>query len=94
MMGMYPRTLGWYPCMEVSMDTRVWVYCGYRSGSALRHPRVYPCRTLATAVLTEAFEGGTDVDACPDDDDIVYALVAGITDAEGLDPSTIEEAWT
>ena len=44
------------------------------------------------AVLTEAFEGGTDVDACPDDDVIMYALVAGITDAEGLDPSTIKEA--
>ena len=28
------------------LDTWVWIYCGYRSGSALRHPWVYPCRTL------------------------------------------------
>ena len=42
-------------------------------------------------MLMEVFEGGTDADAWPDDDDFVYALVAGVTDAEGLDPSTIEE---
>ena len=46
----------------------------------------------AMAVLMEAFEGGMDARGCPDDDDIVYTLVAGVTDAEGLDPSTIEEA--
>ena len=33
-----------------------------------------------------------DVGGCPDDDDVGYALVAGVTDAEGLDPSMIEEA--
>ena len=39
----------------------------------------------ATAALTEVFDGGMDVGECPDDDDDMYTLVAGITDAEGLD---------
>ena len=44
------------------------------------------------AALMEAFKGGTDADVCPDDDNVMYALVAGVTDVEGLDPLTIEEA--
>ena len=45
-----------------------------------------------TAALTEVLHGGTNEGESPDDNDIVYAMVARVSKAEGLDPSTIDEA--
>ena len=36
--------------------------------------------------------GGTNEGESPDNDDVVYAMVARVSKAEGLDPSTIDEA--
>jgi len=45
-----------------------------------------------TAALSEVLHGGRSKGELPDDDDVVYAMVARISEAEGLDPSTIDEA--
>ena len=46
-----------------------------------------------TAALTDVLHGGTSEGESPDDDDDddVYAMVARVSKAEGLDPSTIVE---
>ena len=44
------------------------------------------------AALTEVLHGGTNEGESPDDNDIVYAMVTRVSEAEGLDPSTIDEA--
>ena len=49
-------------------------------------------RETAKTALTDVFEGRPGTEAPPDDDDVVYAMVASVGRAEGLDPSTIEEA--
>jgi len=46
----------------------------------------------AKAAIEELFDGMTRTGECPDDDDVVFAMVAGVADAEALDPSTIDEA--
>ena len=48
--------------------------------------------TTPTAALTEVLHGGRNQGESPDDDDIVYAMVARVSKAEGLDPSMIDEA--
>ena len=50
-------------------------------------------RWKCLAALTEVFEGSMDADVCPDDNDIMYVLVAGVIDVEGLDLLMIKEAW-
>jgi len=45
-----------------------------------------------TAVLSEVLHGGRSKGELPDADDVVYAMVARISEVEGLDPSTINEA--
>ena len=45
-----------------------------------------------TAALTEVLHSGTNEGESPDDDDIVYVMVARVSEVEGLDPSTIDEA--
>ena len=45
-----------------------------------------------TAALSEVLHGGRSEGESPDDDDLIYALVARVSEAEGLDPSTIDEA--
>ena len=37
-----------------------------------------------TAALTEVLHGGTNEGESPDDDDVVYAMVARVSEAEGL----------
>ena len=43
-------------------------------------------------MLSEVLHGGRSQGESPDDDDLVYAMVARVSEAEGLDPSTIDEA--
>ena len=45
-----------------------------------------------TAALTEVLHGGTNEGESPDNDDILYTMVARVSEAEGLDPSTIDKA--
>ena len=46
------------------------------------------------AALSKVLHGGRSEGESPDDDDVVYAMVARVREAEGLDPSTIDEART
>ena len=45
-----------------------------------------------TAALTELLHSGMNKGESPDDNDVVYAMVARVSKAEGLDPLTIDEA--
>ena len=47
-----------------------------------------------TAALSKVLHGGRSEGESPDDNDVVYAMVARVREAEGLDPSTIDEART
>ena len=44
------------------------------------------------AALTEVLHGSTNEGELPDDNDVVYTMVVRVSEAEGLDPSTIDEA--
>ena len=44
-----------------------------------------------TAALSEVLHGGRSEGESPDDIVVVYAMVAKVSEAEGLDPSTIDE---
>ena len=46
------------------------------------------------AALSKVLHGGRSEGESPDDDDVVYAMVARVREAEGLDPLTIDEART
>ena len=48
--------------------------------------------TTPTAALTEVLHEGRSQGESPDDVIVVYAMVAKVSEAEGLDPSTIDEA--
>ena len=79
------------PQPTLRCSTRQWFQSEYhkqlQEGKGMVNGRSSGMRSdgNATAALTEVFDGGTDVGECPDDDDDMYTLVAGITDAEGLD---------
>ena len=45
-----------------------------------------------TAALTEVLHGGMNEGESPDDNDVVYAMATRVSEAEGLDPSTIDKA--
>ena len=45
-----------------------------------------------TAALTEVLHGGMNEGELPDNDNVVYAIVARVSKAKGLDPSTINKA--
>ena len=47
---------------------------------------------MAKATIEDLFEGTTRMGKCPDDDADVFAMVAGVVEAEALDPSTVDEA--
>ena len=47
---------------------------------------------MAKAAIEELFDGITHTGECPDDDDVVVAMVAGIAEVEALDLSTVDEA--
>lgn len=51
----------------------------------------HPSDTAKTAI-EELFEGTMRTGKCPDDDGDVFAMVAGVAEAEVLDPSTVDEA--
>jgi len=46
----------------------------------------------AKAAIEELFDRTTRTGECPDDDDIIFMMVAGVADAEALDPLMIDEA--
>ena len=46
----------------------------------------------AKAAIEDLFEGTTHTGECPDDDANVFTMVAGVAEAEVLDPSTVDEA--
>ena len=46
----------------------------------------------AKATIEELFDGTMRMGECPDDDDVVFTMVAGIVEAEALDPLTVDEA--
>ena len=46
------------------------------------------------AALTEVLHSGMNEGESPDDNDVVYAMVARVSEAEGLYPSMIDEART
>ena len=46
----------------------------------------------AKAAIKELFDGTTHTGKCPDDDVVVFAMVAGVAEAEALNPSTVDEA--
>ena len=45
----------------------------------------------AKAAIEELFNGTTRTGKCPDDNDVVFAMVAGIAEVEALNPSTVDE---
>ena len=45
-----------------------------------------------TAALTDVLHNGMNKGESPDDNGVMYAMVARVSEAEGLDPSTIDEA--
>ena len=47
---------------------------------------------MAKATIEELFNGITHMGECPDDDDVVFAMVAGVVEVEALDPSTVDGA--
>ena len=46
----------------------------------------------AKATIEDLFDGTTRTGECPDDDDDVFVMVAGVAEAEVLNPSTVDEA--
>ena len=46
----------------------------------------------AKATIEELFDGTMRMGECPDDDDVIFTMVAGIVEAEALDPLTVDEA--
>ena len=47
---------------------------------------------MAKAAIEELFNGTTHTGKCPDNDDVVFMMVAGIAEAEALNPLTVDEA--
>ena len=77
-------------CQRFELEYHKWLQEG--EGTVDGHSGGTRSDGNTTAALTEVFKGRMDVGGCPDDDDIMYALVAGVTDAEGLDLLMIKEA--
>jgi len=67
-------------------------YKRLKAGEGTADGRTTHPNETAKAAIKELFDGTTRTGECPDDDDIVFTMVAGVVDAEALDPSTIDEA--
>jgi len=63
-----------------------------KAGEGMADGRTTHPNETAKATIEELFDGTTRMGECPDDDDVVFTMVAGVADAEALDPSTIDEA--
>jgi len=63
-----------------------------KAGKGTADGRTTHPNETAKAAIEELFDGTTCTGECPDDDDIVFVMVAGIVDTEALDLSTIDEA--
>ena len=47
---------------------------------------------MAKATIEDLFDGTTRTGECPDEDDVIFVMVAGVAEVEVLDPSTVDEA--
>ena len=59
-------------------------------GTTMDRRMTHPNET-AKAAIKDLFDRTTRMGECPDDNDIVLVMVAGVAEAEALDPSTIDE---
>ena len=47
---------------------------------------------MAKAVIEDLFDGTTRAGECPDNDTDIFVMVAGVAEAEALDPLMVDEA--
>ena len=63
-----------------------------KAGEGTADRRTTQLIKMAKAAIEELFNGTMRTGECPDDDDVIFAMVAGIAEAEALNPSTVDEA--